>query len=211
MLMTRAGASTDPAFRSSGTRNLVRWKTPLTLRASTRSNAASSKSSSGAPQVAPALLTRMSRASSRDATSSARRRHSASVERSAGIPMQVPFLDSSAATASTTSAFREEMYTFTPASTKPSAIIRPMPRLPPVTSAVLPAMSKRFDAVMGLLCPPPSRRGQCERAAHRDTGAHTRGFVLDEEGGAVVHPARAVRRAAADEEVAARQVAQELA
>ena len=40
------------------------------------------------------------------------------------------------------------MYTFTPASTKPSAIIEPMPRLPPVTSAVFPAMSKRSEAVM---------------------------------------------------------------
>ena len=49
-----------------GTRNLVRWKTPFTFRDSTRSKAASSKSARGAPQVAPALLTRMSSASTRD-------------------------------------------------------------------------------------------------------------------------------------------------
>ncbi len=42
MLMTRAGSSAVPAFSSSGTRNLVRWNTPFTLRASTRSHAASS-------------------------------------------------------------------------------------------------------------------------------------------------------------------------
>ncbi len=109
MLMTRAGSSTVPAFCSSGTRNLVRWNTPFTLRASTRSKAASSNSASGAPQVAPALLTRMSSESSRAASSSARRRHSASVDRSAGRAMHVPFSDSSAATSSQTSALREEM------------------------------------------------------------------------------------------------------
>ena len=56
-----------------------------------------------------------------------------------------------------------------------------------------------------------SRRGQCQRAAHQDAGPDPQRLVLDEEGRAVVHAARAVRRAAADEEVAARQVAQELA
>ena len=67
--------------------------------------------------------------------------------------MQVPFCDSSAATCSQTSALRDEMYTLAPASTNPSAIIRPMPRLPPVTRAVLPAMEKRSEAVMGTLWP----------------------------------------------------------
>ena len=45
--------------------------------------------------------------------------------------------------ASQTSALRDEMYTLAPASTKPRAIINPMPRLPPVTSAVLPSMENR--------------------------------------------------------------------
>ena len=67
--------------------------------------------------------------------------------------MQVPFLESSAATCSQTSALRDEMYTVAPASTKPSAIIRPMPRLPPVTSAVLPAMENRSEAVIATLWP----------------------------------------------------------
>jgi len=56
--------------------------------------------------------------------------------------MQVPILESSAATSSQTSALRDEMYTLAPASTNPRAIISPMPRLPPVTSAVLPSMEK---------------------------------------------------------------------
>src|ERR671910_2458591 len=84
MLITRAGWSSLPAASSSGTRNFVRWYTPLTLSASTRSQAASSNWSRGAPHVAPALLTRMSRLDSRAATASARRRHSASLDRSAG-------------------------------------------------------------------------------------------------------------------------------
>ena len=46
------------------------------------------------------------------------------------------------ATRSHTSALRDEMYTLAPASTKPRAIIRPMPRDPPVTTAVLPSMEK---------------------------------------------------------------------
>ena len=41
-------------------RNFVRWKTALTLSASTRSKDLSSCSARGAPHVAPALLTRMS-------------------------------------------------------------------------------------------------------------------------------------------------------
>src|SRR5271168_852295 len=165
----------------------------------------------GAPQVAPALLTRMSSASTRAAISSARRRHSGSLDRSAGIPMHVPLAVSSAATSATASALRDEMYTVAPASTKPSAIILPIPRVPPVTSAVLPATEKRSAALTGPLCPPGSRPGQCQRAAHQDVGPDAQRLVLDQEGRAVVHPARTVRRPAADEEVAARQMTQELA
>src|ERR1700733_9106429 len=86
-----------------------------------------------------------------------------------------------------------------------------MPRVPPVTSAVLPAMEKRSGEVIGPLCPPGSRRGQCQRAADEDARPDAQGLVFDEEGRAVVHPARPVGRAAADEEVATRQVAEELA
>ena len=163
----------SPPPRAAGRRNLVRWKTPFTLRASTRSKAASSNSASGAPQVAPALLTRMSRrVDSRAAISSARRRHPASVDRSAGRPTQVPFgreLGGHLGAGRPPCATR--CRPSAPASTKPSAIILPMPRVPPVTSAVLPAMEKRSDAVIGPLCPRGSRRGQCERAAHEDAGA----------------------------------------
>src|SRR5918994_317553 len=96
MLITRAGWSALPAASSSGTRNFVRWYTPLTLSASTRSHAASSNWSRGAPHVAPALLTRMSRLDSRAATASASRRHSASLDRSAGGGSPPPPLHNSA-------------------------------------------------------------------------------------------------------------------
>ena len=97
MLITRAGESAVAAASSIGRRNFVRWKTALTLSARTRSKACSSYSAIGAPQVAPALLTRTSRWSSRRAISSARRRHSSSLERSAGIATHTPARESSAA------------------------------------------------------------------------------------------------------------------
>ena len=65
----------------------------------------------------------------------------------------MPFFESSAATSAQASALRDEMYTAAPASTNPSAIIRPMPRVPPVTSAVLPAMEKRSEALMATFWP----------------------------------------------------------
>src|SRR6476620_9919780 len=116
-LMTRAGSPSVAAASSNGRRNRVRWYGPFTLMLSTRSHAASSWSASGAPQVAPALLISTWRRSSRDAISSASRRHSASVDRSAGIPMHSPTADRRSATSATTSAFRDETYTFTPART----------------------------------------------------------------------------------------------
>ena len=54
-----------------------------------------------------------------------------------------PMSLSSAAVSSQASALRAVMYTSAPADTKPSAIMRPMPRLPPVTTAVLPATEKQ--------------------------------------------------------------------
>ena len=140
--MTRAGSGADAPAMSSACKKRVSWNTPFTLMSRTLSHAASSKSSNGAPQVAPALFTRMlSDPSHHSPTARARRRHSASVERSAGNETQLG--PSSAATASQTSALRDEIATFAPASMKPLAIMRPIPRLPPVTSAVLPEISKR--------------------------------------------------------------------
>ena len=62
-----------------------------------------------------------------------------SVDRSAGTAAQ----PSSAAVFSSSAALREEMYTCAPASTNPAAIIRPIPREPPVTTTVLPSTENR--------------------------------------------------------------------
>ncbi len=83
MLMMRAGASAVPAAWSSGSRNLVVWNTPSTFTSSTRAHDVVSCSASGAPQVAPALLTRMSRESHRSATAAPSPRQPSSVDRSA--------------------------------------------------------------------------------------------------------------------------------
>ena len=74
---------------------------------------------------------------------------------------QRPSAESSLATASQTSALRDEMITCAPARTKPWAIIRPIPREPPVTRTVLP--STENSCVM----PIPSRVGGGRRPGGR--------------------------------------------
>ena len=109
MLMTRAGSPGVAAASSSGRQARVRWKTAFTLSASTLSHAASGYSASGAPQLAPALLTSTWRARSRAASAAASPRQPASVLQSAGSATHVPRAESSRATCSHTSALREEM------------------------------------------------------------------------------------------------------
>src|SRR5918999_1391335 len=148
MLMTRAGSSAVPAAARRGTRNRVRWNTPFTLRSRTRSQAASSNSAIGAPQVAPALLTRTSRRSSRAARSSARPR--------------------------------------APASAKPRAIISPMPRLPPVTSAVFPSIENRSWVGTGRTLEAPGVAAEHADGGEAEGGVHRLGGVArlgaDEDG-----------------------------
>jgi len=72
------------------------------------SHAAAGNSSSGAPHVAPALLTRTCTFSSRAATSAANATHSSSVCRFAGRPVTVPYGASSASAAATAAASREQ-------------------------------------------------------------------------------------------------------
>ena len=76
-------------------------------------------------------------------TSAASRRHASSPDKSAGRATHSPTRDSSPATSSHTAAFRELTYTRAPPSTNPRAIINPIPRLPPVTTAVFPSTENR--------------------------------------------------------------------
>ena len=125
---------------------------PLTLIFNTLSQATLGNSSKGAPQVAPALLTRIWIFSSLDLISSANFLAPSSDERSDGIEIHSPALDNSAAAALQTSTLREEIYTFTPASTNPLAIINPIPREPPVTTATFPSTLKRSFIMYSLAC-----------------------------------------------------------
>jgi hypothetical protein len=106
-LITRAGSSAVPAFSSSGRNARVRKNGALRFRPSTLSQAEAGNSASGAPQVAPALLTRMWTRSSDRPTSAASRRHSSSRERSAGTDATRPWADSPATAFSPASGLRE--------------------------------------------------------------------------------------------------------
>src|SRR5208283_1119964 len=90
-----------------------------------------------------ALLTRMSSSSKRSLVARASSAAPSGVEMSPGIAWQSPICASSVAAALTSSALREETITRAPACTRPRAIISPIPREPPVTSAVLPDTSNR--------------------------------------------------------------------
>jgi len=86
----RAGSSAVAAARSRGSSFWVRKKTPLTFVSITLSHPSSGNSSMGAPQVAPALFTRMSRRDSRPASASARAVTPSRLETSAGRATQSP-------------------------------------------------------------------------------------------------------------------------
>src|SRR5207244_9254997 len=97
--------------------------------------------SSGAPQAVPALFTRMSSCSKRSRVAWARAAAPSGVETSAATASQSPSSASSFALASSSPRLREEMITRAPARSRPVAIMSPIPREPPVTSARLPEMS----------------------------------------------------------------------
>ena len=89
------------------------------------------------------MLTSTCTRPSRSPTAAASATHAASLDRSAGRATHSPTRDSSPATSSHTAAFRELTYTRAPPSTNPRAIINPIPRLPPVTTAVFPSTENR--------------------------------------------------------------------
>src|SRR5262245_31224655 len=154
MLITRAGSAAVPALRSSGRRSRVRKKIDFRFRSMTLSQPDSGNSSIGAPQFAPALFTRTCSAGSRCASSRASAVTPSSVPRSAGIATHSPSFASSASAALHASTLREQRYVRTPFSTKPRAIISPMPRVPPVTRATLPFTENNSSTFMRLSCRP---------------------------------------------------------
>src|SRR5580698_4962099 len=143
--MTRAGSSALAAFSSSGWSSRVRKKIDLTLVSITLSHPASEYSAIGAPHAAPALLTRTFRRCSRAKTSAASAAQPAAVETSPGIDSH----PSSFAAASHAVFLRADTYTLAPDSTKPRAIIIPIPREPPVINTVFPLTEKRSATRIG--------------------------------------------------------------
>ena len=71
------------------------------------------------------------------------------------------------AVSSHTAALRELMYTFAPLATNPAAIISPMPREPPVTSATLPSMPNSVSNLTTDLPTGSSQRAATYPARHR--------------------------------------------
>ena len=151
-LMIRAGSSCVPALRRAGTSACTIQNGDLTFRSSTLSHAAAGKLSSGSPQVAPALFTRMSSVSVPASASTASRVHSSWRDRSAGIARTGPNSDRAATACSHASALRELITTSAPACSRPRAIIIPIPRVPPVTSAFFPSSPKSFAKSAVLIC-----------------------------------------------------------
>src|SRR5437763_8022450 len=116
-----------------------------TFRFITLSHASIGWSSVGAPQVAPALFTRMSTRPSLLIVSSASRLTSSSLELSAAIHSALMPRPARCAWAfSRSGALREEITTRAPCSPSASAICSPRPREPPVIRAFLPVRSNAF-------------------------------------------------------------------
>ena len=108
MLITLASAPlAAPAF-SMPCSAWVRKKGDFMFRSTTLSQPTSGNSSKGAPQAAPALLTRMSSFCSRSFSAATRPAMPAIFDTSAGRLKQGPMADSSAAVASQASALRAE-------------------------------------------------------------------------------------------------------
>jgi hypothetical protein len=122
----------------------VRKNGDLRFRSITLSQPFSGNSSNFSSHAAPALLTRMSSWGSRSRKACASSRQPSTVDMSWGSEMHVPpSAPSSAAVASHAVALRDEMYTLAPELMNPAAIILPMPREPPVTSATRPSSENR--------------------------------------------------------------------
>src|SRR5208282_4489253 len=130
------------------------------------------------PKIAiPALLTRIDTGPSLRSTSSiAGRRSSRRVTSSWIAVAGTPALASSSTTARFFSSLRARIATAAPASARPSATPRPIPPLPPVTTATLPLRSNIFGLAIALLLRSPMD-SQCSqllywRFAPVATGRH---------------------------------------
>src|SRR5438552_8212479 len=145
MLMTR------PPSGSSGRAACVTNATPLRSVSTTVSQASSSSEARSVGIFVPALLTRMSIVPHPRVSASKHTRIDAALRTSSpSATERRPFVRISRATGSASPAFRDVIATSAPALARATAIARPMPRLPPVTSERLPCRSNG----------PPIQRGR---------------------------------------------------
>src|SRR5437868_4078160 len=148
----------------------LRKKTASMLRLITLRQASCGYSSAGAPQVVPALLTRMSMLPKRFTTSSTTRGTVSGLARSpAMVSVSILRWPRCAAASSNSPCLRAVMAILAPISPRASRIRRPSPREPPVTSATLPDRSNRSLTPIGHLAAadsviPTPPRGSAESA-----------------------------------------------
>src|SRR5262245_38303385 len=126
-----------------------RKKTLFRLRFMTLCHASTGYSSAAAPQVAPALFTRMSIVPNRSTTCSTRGATFSILPRSLGTAwFSMPSAASLALASSSSCSLRAVIAIRAPISPSASHICSPSPREPPVTSATLPVKSKSFLTLM---------------------------------------------------------------
>jgi len=117
----------------------------LMLRFITLFQASSGWSSAGAPQVAPALFTRMSMVPYFASTASTMAGIWSNLERSfVTVSTSMPLAFRCVSASFSSSALRAVIATLAPISPSASAICSPRPREPPVMRATLPLRSNRF-------------------------------------------------------------------
>src|SRR6266545_1686349 len=118
--------------------------------------------------VMPAFATRMSMAPSASAVAATAASTLAALETSTALVWTVPCPDSSAAVDSTRFASRSQRETAAPDARKRSAMARPIPCAPPVTTARLPARSIWFMCAShadGSACQRSARSGSLDQGA----------------------------------------------
>src|SRR5216683_7271672 len=148
----------------------VRKNTAFTLRFITLFQPSAGYSSAGAPQVAPALFTKMSTVPNFASTRSTMLGMVSNFERSpATVSTSYPCLPRWAAASSSSPCLRAVMASFAPISPSASAICKPSPREPPVINATLPSMSKSFFTPMEA----DPYHGQVARRTHPSSSSGT--------------------------------------
>jgi hypothetical protein len=163
-----------PTLSISGISYFIERNIPFRLTASTESHVDSSVSATGLPNASiPALLNATSSLPKAATVCDTAFAQSSAFETSVLMKMaSPPALRISSATLCPSSCLREAIATFAPSFAKSKAVVRPIPELPPVTSATF---SRSFAKVLSrvTLLSRSLTRPQFSRAGRRDFSAQT--------------------------------------